>query len=171
MFWCSDYLPFVAKLIYNLAPPLASLKQFSWGYLRCWLLGLRPKNFHQLKHSSQLLGCDYLSQQSCTALGAPRTGSPGSAVHRISQARILEWVVISSSRWSSWSRDQTHVSCISCIGRQTFHQLNHQGRLWRTVLAIKEITTERLKTFNCEGWGRQELRDQFSISIFTLPCC
>ena len=32
-----------------------------------------------------------------------------------SQARILEWVVISSSRGASQPRDQTHVSCISCI--------------------------------------------------------
>ena len=31
-------------------------------------------------------------------------------------ARILEWVVISYSRGSSWPRDQTHISCSSCIG-------------------------------------------------------
>ena len=31
------------------------------------------------------------------------------------QARILEWVAISSSRGSSWTRDQTRVSCVSCI--------------------------------------------------------
>ena len=38
---------------------------------------------------------------------------PGSSVHRILQARILEWVAISFSRGSSWSRDQTQVSYIS----------------------------------------------------------
>ena len=37
---------------------------------------------------------------------------PGSSVHGILQARILEWVAISFSRGSSWARDQTHVSCI-----------------------------------------------------------
>ena len=37
---------------------------------------------------------------------------PGSSVHGISQARILEWVAISFSRRSSQPRDQTHVSCI-----------------------------------------------------------
>ena len=37
---------------------------------------------------------------------------PGSSIHRISQTRILEWVVISFSRGSSWPRDWTHVSCI-----------------------------------------------------------
>ena len=35
---------------------------------------------------------------------------PDSSVHRIFQARLLEWVTISSSRRSSWSRDQTPVS-------------------------------------------------------------
>ena len=42
---------------------------------------------------------------------------PGSSVHAILQARILEWVAISSSRGSSWPRDRTRVSCISFIGR------------------------------------------------------
>ena len=37
---------------------------------------------------------------------------PGSSVHGILQARILEWVAISSSRGSSQPRDQTCVSCI-----------------------------------------------------------
>ena len=36
---------------------------------------------------------------------------PGSSFHWIFQARILEWVAISFSRGSSWSRDQTQVSC------------------------------------------------------------
>jgi len=37
---------------------------------------------------------------------------PGSSVHGISQARILEWVAI-SFRGSSWARDGTQVSCIA----------------------------------------------------------
>ena len=40
---------------------------------------------------------------------------PGShSVHGIFQARILEWVAISSSRGSSPPRDQTCISCVSC---------------------------------------------------------
>ena len=35
-----------------------------------------------------------------------------SSVHGISQARMLELAAISFSRRSSWSREQTHVSCI-----------------------------------------------------------
>ena len=38
---------------------------------------------------------------------------PGSSVHGIIQARILEWVAIPFSRGSSWPRDQTWVSCIA----------------------------------------------------------
>ena len=34
-------MPFVAKLLYNLAPPLISLEQFSQGYLRCCLQGMK----------------------------------------------------------------------------------------------------------------------------------
>ena len=31
----------------------------------------------------------------------------------IFQARILEWVIVSISRGSSWPRDQTHIPCIA----------------------------------------------------------
>ena len=36
---------------------------------------------------------------------------PGFSVPGILQARVLEWVAISSSRGSSWPRDRTWVSC------------------------------------------------------------
>ena len=39
----------------------------------------------------------------------------GSSVYGIFQARILEWAAMTPSTGSSWPRDQTHVSCISCI--------------------------------------------------------
>ena len=38
---------------------------------------------------------------------------PDSSVYGIFQARILEWVAMSSSRGSSQLRDQTHISCIA----------------------------------------------------------
>ena len=38
---------------------------------------------------------------------------PGSSVHGILQARILEWVAISFSRGSSQPRDRSRVSCIA----------------------------------------------------------
>ena len=39
--------------------------------------------------------------------------TPGSCLHGILQARILEWVAISFSRGSSLPRDQNRVSCIA----------------------------------------------------------
>jgi len=45
------------------------------------------------------------------------TSWPGSPVHGIHQARILEWVTMPFSRGSAQPRDQTHVSYISGIGR------------------------------------------------------
>ena len=49
--------------------------------------------------------------QSCPALCNPMDCSPpGSSVHGLTQARILEWVVRPSSRGSSQSRDRTQVS-------------------------------------------------------------
>ena len=51
--------------------------------------------------------------QLCLTLCDPMDYSPpGSSVHGILQARILEWVSISFSRGSSLSRDRTQVFCI-----------------------------------------------------------
>ena len=59
-----------------------------------------------------------LVTQSCLTLGDPMDCSlPGSSVYGIVpgilQARILEWVAISSSRGSSQPRDRTHISYVS----------------------------------------------------------
>ena len=55
-----------------------------------------------------------LVAQSCVTLCDPVDySSPGSSDHGILQARILEWVAISSSRGSSPPRDWTQVSCIA----------------------------------------------------------
>ena len=43
---------------------------------------------------------------------------PGSSIHEIFQARLLECVAISFSRGASWPRDRT---CISCIGRHILY--------------------------------------------------
>ena len=39
---------------------------------------------------------------------------PGSSVHGISQARILEWIAMPSSRGSFWWMEWTHVFCLAC---------------------------------------------------------
>ena len=63
--------------------------------------------------------------QSCPTLCDPRDCSPpGSSVHGILQARILEWVAISFSRGSSRPRNQTQVSHIAS---RCFYHLSHEG--------------------------------------------
>ena len=58
--------------------------------------------------------CCCLVAQSCPTLCDPMDCSPpGSSVHGISQARILEWVAISFSRRSSQPRDRIHVSSLA----------------------------------------------------------
>ena len=59
------------------------------------------------------------SLRSCQTLWDPVDCSlPGSSVHAILQIRILHWVAMPSFRGSSRPRDRTHVSYVSCIGRQ-----------------------------------------------------
>ena len=53
--------------------------------------------------------------QSCLTLGEHMDRSPpGSSVHGILQARILQWVAMPASRGSSPPRSWIHGSCISC---------------------------------------------------------
>ena len=68
--------------------------------------------------------CVYSVAQSCPTLCDPMYCSPpASSVHEVFQARILERVTISYSRGFSWPKDWTHVSCVSCIGRQVFYHV------------------------------------------------
>ena len=55
------------------------------------------------------------SLQPCSTLCNPMDHSPpDSSVHGILRARRLEWAAMPSSRGSSWPRDWTFISCISC---------------------------------------------------------
>ena len=78
-----------------------------------WLL-----NSYPLPPPYGLHGQDFLFilvVQSCLTLCNPMGCSqPGSSVHGVLQARILEWVAIPFSRGCSPSRDGIQVSCIAC---------------------------------------------------------
>ena len=52
-------------------------------------------------------------QPSHPLLPSSPPASPGSSVHEILQARILGWVAVPFSRWSSWHRDWTWISHIA----------------------------------------------------------
>ena len=54
---------------------------------------------------------------------------PGSSVHGILQARILEWIVMPSSRATSWPRNRTSISCIGA-GTQPALWSNSHTHIW-----------------------------------------
>ena len=83
-------------------------------------------------------------QSYLTLCGPMNCSLPGSSVHSILQARILEWVAISYSRGSSQPRDRTWglLGCMQILG-----YLSHQGSPQRKMLLIipgLSLTQEQL---------------------------
>ena len=68
---------------------------------------------------------------------------PGSSVHGILQARVLEWSAISPSRGSSPPRDGSLISYVSCIGRQSLYHQCHLGSPIVYMQSIFYIQRER----------------------------
>ena len=88
--------------------------------------GLENVNFHSNPKESE---SESEVTQSCPTLFDPMDCSlPGSSVHGILQARILEWVAISFSRGSSWPRDQAQVSHIA--GRRFNLWATREAPVW-----------------------------------------
>ena len=58
---------------------------------------------------------------------------PGSSVHGILQARLLEWITIPFSRVPSWPRDWT---CVSCIKGRFFSFWPTQIYSWIKISAM-----------------------------------
>ena len=80
-----------------------NIPHFYLGPWNAWNMGIR---FYKEKSMCLLLSHVWL----CDPMDC---SPPGSSVHWISRARILEWGAIPFSRGSSWPRDQTQVSCIA----------------------------------------------------------
>ena len=63
--------------------------------------------------------------------------SPGSFVHGILQARILEWVAVLFSRGSSRPRDRIHISCITgteyCQSGKLIQAFSVQSFYWDSI--------------------------------------
>ena len=81
--------------------------------------------------------------QSCLTLCDPMDCSPpGSSVHEILQAAILEWLAKPSSRISSQPRSRTHVSYVTCVGRRVLYHERHLGspRVAQTLLEQVEAS-------------------------------
>ena len=87
----------------------------TWGVVRC-MNWLQPWHMNIIASPNVwvLKKCHVLVTQLCLTLCNPMDCSPpGSSVHGILQARILEWVAIRFFRGSSWPRDRTQVSHIA----------------------------------------------------------
>ena len=98
------------------------------------------RRFHLCRYDDRktllYCSCSCSVTQSCPTLCNPKNyNRPGSSVHGISQARILEQVAMSSSRASSQPRDWTHVSCTSCIGSWIFFFFKPLSHLGHPVLS------------------------------------
>ena len=83
-----------------------------------WLYDISPYSIEVVNYMSSFSNVCFLFKMKVTQLYLTLCDSmdfilPGSSVHGISQARIMEWVAIPFSRGSFWPRDQTQVSCIA----------------------------------------------------------
>ena len=77
--------------------------------------------------------------QSCPTLGDPMDYSlPGSSVHGIFQAVVLEWIAISFSRGSSRPRDRTRVS----------HIVDRRFTVWATRKVQHELVDKYSSSFS-----------------------
>ena len=56
----------------------------------------------------------------CVSMDCSLPDLPSASVHGILQARILERVAMPSSRGSSQPRDQTCITCSSCVAGRFF---------------------------------------------------
>ena len=110
-----------------------------------------PTNVHLVKamvFPVVTYGCESEVTQSCLTVCDPTDGSlPGSAVHGIFQARILEWAAISFSRGPSQPRDRTRVSCIA--DRRFSFWATREER-WTT----KKAERRRIDAFELWCWRR-----------------
>ena len=84
---------------------------------------------------------------------------PGSSVHGILQARILEWIAISFSRVASWPRDETWVFCIA--GRFfTIWVTNWPCNLWVWLYLIMP--------HKCVSFSRRSLTQKLKMTLISL---
>ena len=96
--------------------------------LEMWLVGAKNNFTLNLNFHIWLMYCirqyEYMRSrfQSCPTRCDPMDWSPWDPLSMgILQARTLEWVAMPSARGSSWLWVVTHVSHVSCAGRQVLY--------------------------------------------------
>ena len=98
-----------------------------------------------------------LVAQLCPTLCDPMDCSlPGSSIHGILQARILDWVAIPFSRGSSWFRDWTQVSCIT-------------GRFF-TIWASREAPGEFMSRISILQVPKRDLNQSAGLAPYFAGC-
>ena len=114
----------------------------------------------------------------CLTLCDPMNYSPpGSSVHGILQARILERGAFPFSRGSSRSRDWTWVSYITCIGRQVINHLYHLWSpkyliLFNCIVLVKRLTTmqeTQVQSLDREDPLEKGMANHCSILAWRIP--
>ena len=75
---------------------------------------------------------------------------PGSSVHGVLQARILEWLLCPPSRGSSRPRERTLTCYVSCIYRQFLYHYRHLGSHWTFWRVLGN-----LRTAHSKGWEEE----------------
>ena len=113
-----------------------------------------------------------LVAQSCLTLYSLIDCSPpGSSLHGISQARILEWVAMPSSRGSSQARDRSQVSCIAggfftiCASREALEV----SCLFE--FEVLHSHTPKNPSFSLDAFFRwADMMYAFSLPDFKIPC-
>ena len=83
----------------------------------------------------------------------------------ILQARMLEWVVISSSRGSSWPRDG---SCISCALAGGFFTVEPPGKLYAYTIWPRNCTSGHFSQRNKNMCSHKNCMWMFVMSIEAL---
>ena len=124
-----------------------------------------------------LVLCCTKSLQSCPTLCNPMNCSPpGSSVHGILQARILEWVAMPSSRGSSQLRDQTWISYVYLHWQVGSLPLVPPGKSLKKYLfsTISSVVSSAVNFYDslCTSWAEScKLHFPDSLVIHFFQVC
>ena len=131
-----------------------------WLFVTLWTVA------HQVLLSMRFFWQEYwkvLVSQSCPTLCDRMDCSlPGSSVHGLLQAGMLEWVSVSYCRGSSWPGGWT---CASCIGRRILdHQCHHAS-----VTEKYNPKVTGVRSLSREGPPKEEMSTHSSILAWSIP--
>ena len=107
--------------------------------------------FHYFLHSHKTIVCVFILSHSAMSVSHSLMdySPPGSSIHGILQARMLQWVAISSSKGSSWPMDQTESPASPTL----------TGRFFTTELPLIK---------KCNSFGVYWLRT-YPLQVHSLP--